>query len=55
MLWLCGIAPPICFTAAPFFDSDPLQYALVIGGLTPIGIACSVFVFFAICFPALLS
>ena len=49
MLWLCGIATPLCFCAAYLFQADEiLRNWLVIAGLVPVGVTCLGFVGFAL-------
>lgn len=49
LLWLTGIASPLCFGAAYVFKSmSPIFEVLIISGLLPIGITCLGFCYFAI-------
>jgi hypothetical protein len=49
LLWLTGIASPICFVAAYFFRADLFVFRLLIGiGVAPILTACVGFVYFAL-------
>lgn len=49
ILWLCGIATPICFIFAYlFYDTKDIKYLLIGAGILPIVIACLAYVGFAI-------
>ncbi|MBA6263904.1 hypothetical protein [Colwellia sp. Bg11-12] len=49
MLWLTGIATPLCFACAYFLrDSSPIFEILVFSGLTPILVTCIGFSYFAV-------
>lgn len=51
LLWLSGIVLPVCLVAATQFDEPGLRLALVISGLTPPGLTCLGFIYFAISNP----
>lgn len=49
LLWLTGIATPLCFMGAfAFKDSSPVFEVLIISGLLPIVITCIGFGYFAL-------
>lgn len=49
ILWLCGIATPICFVGAYIFrDYSHIFQLLIYSGPAPIVVACVGFVYFAI-------
>ncbi len=49
LLWLTAISTPLCFGAAYIFkENDALTIILITAGLTPIGMACLGFAYFAI-------
>ena len=49
LLWLTGIATPLCFTGAfTFKDSSPIFEVLIFSGLLPIVITCIGFGYFAL-------
>jgi len=49
MLWLCGIATPVCLLAAFVFrDTPSVRDWLLIGGLLPIAVTCLGFIGFAV-------
>ncbi len=49
ILWLCGIASPVCFVFAYlFYDVKNILYLLIIAGISPIAVACIAYLGFAI-------
>lgn len=52
MLWLTGIATPLCFAAAYLFRDHPVVLAILIAaGLFPIAVTCMGFSYFALTKP----